>query len=468
METASTAQASHYWRAMKIVRGVLSALAVGVAVEYRPLMVRRIAERSLWTAVVAVSAFLLVTALLAVRTVSKLNVPGHPNAEQWGLADFRDNAYYPTVALLQGENPYDAPSYVQRYPVRHAFPPYSPLTLGLHLPLALMSFERAEVVYWLLTASLALPLAGLALAACRVRMNVAAVAGIATLVLLSRPGHWNQVLGQSAMALTVATYGALHYLRTRSRLAGACLAVATIKLTFGIPLGVLMVAMKGGRAVFVGIVVAACVSLAVAVSLASAAGSVASLAASMLDTAAAFAAKVDVAATGDGFRVDVIGLVGRLSGHEPGVVAQLLAAGTVLAIGALGVARSRRSGRDEAHLAPSLACVTMLICLYHNAYDMLLLTFPLTAAVTARRVAPWSTHPALHGCLLGCLVFPLANYLASDSALGALAVGRGTRAWVAIMSMDGAALLLAFVILVAATWVAGGTQPTSARGARTL
>ena len=112
--------------------------------------------------------------------------------------------------------------------------------------------------------------------------------------------------------------------------------------------------------------------------------------------------------------------------------------------------------------------MTILICMYHNAYDLLLLTLPLTAAVTARRLAPWSTHPALHGCLLGCLVLPLANYLASDSALGALAVDRGTGAWIAIMSMNGAALLLAFAILVAGTWVAGGTQPTGARGARTL
>jgi hypothetical protein len=426
-------------------------------------MIRRIAEHLPWTVVVAGSAFLLVTALLAARTVSKLNVPGHPNAEQWGLADFRDNAYYPTVAYLQGDNPYDAPRYVQRYPVRWAFPPYAPLTLGLHMPLALMPFERAQAVYWLLTALLALPLAGLALAACHQRTNAAAVVGIATLVLLSRPGHWNQVLGQSAMALTVATYGALYYLRTRPALAGAFLAVATSKATFGIPLVVLMVAMKGGRSVGVGIVLAACISLVVGVSLASAAGGVAPLAASMLDTAAAFAAKVDVAATGDGFRVDVIGLVGRLSGREPGAVAQLLATSTVLAIGALRVVRSRRAGRNEAHLAPSLACVTMLICSYHNAYDLLLLTLPLTAAVTARHLAPWSAHPALHVCLLGCLVLPLANYFASDSALGALAVSPGTPAWVAIMSMNGVALLLAFAILVAGTWVAGGTQPTDAR-----
>jgi hypothetical protein len=47
-------------------------------VEYKSSMVRRSTQR----VVIAISAFLLVTALLAARTVSKLNVPGHPNAEQ--------------------------------------------------------------------------------------------------------------------------------------------------------------------------------------------------------------------------------------------------------------------------------------------------------------------------------------------------------------------------------------------------
>ena len=438
-----------------------------MTVEYEFAMVRRTTDRSLSTVVVAVSAFLLILAVLGARTVSKLSVPGHLTAEQWGLADFRDNLYYPTFALLQGDNPYDAPTYVQRYPVRHAFPPYAPLTLGLHVPFALMSFERAQLVYWVVTALLALPLAGLALAACRVRTSVATVVGIAALVLLSRPGHWNQVLGQSAMVLTVATYGALYYLGARSRLAGACFAVATSKLTFGIPLGVLMIAMQGGQAVLVGLVVAACGSLVVAGSLASAAGGIGPLAASMANTAVDFTLKTDVAATGDGFRVDLIGLIGRLSGHEPGMMVQMVAAGAVVAIGALGVVRSRRSGQDDAHLAPSLVCLTMLICSYHNAYDMLLLIFPLTAAVTARRLAPWSTHPALHGCLLGCLAFPLANYLATDSALGALAVGRGTGAWVAIMSINGVALLFAFAILMAGIWAAGATQPSGVVSPRT-
>jgi hypothetical protein len=98
---------------------------------------------------------------------------------------------------------------------------------------------------------------------------------------------------------------------------------------------------------------------------------------------------------------------------------------------------------------------------------MLLVTLPLTAALTARGVAPWSSHPVLHACLVGCLGVPLANYLATDSALAALSVGRGTGAWVAIMSINGAALLLAFGLLVAGTWVAAGAPPTGARGART-
>src|SRR5262249_18666321 len=170
--------------------------------------------------VAAVAAFLLAAGLLAARTVSTLNVPGRPDSERWGLADFRDNAYYPVVALRHGDNPYDAATYTRRYPVRNAFPPYAPLMLALHAPLVMLSLERAELVYWLITVSLALPLVGLALAACGARQDATVFAVVAAAVLLSRPGHWNVLLGQSAILLVVATFGALHWLRARPGLSG--------------------------------------------------------------------------------------------------------------------------------------------------------------------------------------------------------------------------------------------------------
>ena len=220
----------------------------------------------------AAAAFVLVLGLLAARTLSKLNLPGRPDVEHWGLADFRDNAYYPTVAFLHGENPYDAATYTPRYPVRYPFPPYAPLTLAIHAPFAVLPFEAAELAYWLVTAALALPLAGLALAACGVRTDAARVIAVAAALLLSRPGHWNLVLGQTAMLLVVATQGVLHYRRTRPGLAALCLAVTTLKPTFGVPLALLVLALGGVRVVLGAAALAGAVSLVVGVRLAAAAG----------------------------------------------------------------------------------------------------------------------------------------------------------------------------------------------------
>jgi hypothetical protein len=411
----------------------------------------------------AFAALLLAAGMLAARTVSKLNVPGHPDPERWGLADFRDNAYYPVVALAHGDNPYDAATYTRRYPVGNSLPPYLPLTLALHAPLAILPLEWAELVHWLFTASLALPLAGLALAVCSARRDPTVLMVMAAVVLLSRPGHWNLVLGQSAMLLAVATFGALHCLHARPALSGVLLVVTSIKPSFGVPLAVLMTAMGGGRVVLPAAVVAVLVSLVVAVPLAEAAGGVQALAASMFATVSAFAAKVDVRATGDGFRVDLIGLVGRLCGREAGLVGELLMSAGILAIGVLAVLRVRRSQRDEAHLAVSVTCVTVLMCMYHNAYDALLLVLPVTAALTARRLRPWSSHPGVHLVLVVCLAIPLVNYLASDTAMGILGATRGMGFWVAIMSVNGVALVLAFAILVAAAWFAGDQRAPGGR-----
>ena len=404
---------------------------------------------------VAAAAFLLAAGMLAVRTVSKLNVPGHPDPERWGLADFRDNAYYAVVALRHGDNPYDATTYTRRYPVGNPFPPYAPLTLALYAPLAMMPLPWAELVFWVVTALLAVPLVGLALAACGARRDAAVLMVVAAVVLLSRPGHWNLVLGQSAMLLAVATFGALHCLRTRPALSGVLLAVTSIKPTFGAPLAVLVTAMGGGRVVLRAAVIAALASLLVLVPLAAAAGGVQALAASMLATASAFAAKMDVRATGDGFRVDLIGLVGRLRGREAGLVGELLMGVGVLAVGVVAVLRVGRSQRDDAHLAASVACVTVLMCMYHNPYDALLLVLPVTAALTARRFRPWSSHPAAHRVLVVCLAIPFVNYLASATAAGVLGATRGTGIWAAIMSVNGLALVVAFAILVAAAWLVG-------------
>jgi len=49
---------------------------------------------------------------------------------------FYSGAYYPVRALLTGENPSDGDRFMALYPVSDMYPPYLPLTLLIHLPLA--------------------------------------------------------------------------------------------------------------------------------------------------------------------------------------------------------------------------------------------------------------------------------------------------------------------------------------------
>src|SRR5437660_1423304 len=96
----------------------------------------------------AAAAFAVAIALAAYRAASLLNIPGQPKDDtRWALGDFRDAIYYPVVAFLHGDNPYDRP-YAEKYPVYGVQAPYSPFALIVHAPLGLLPYEVAEWVYF--------------------------------------------------------------------------------------------------------------------------------------------------------------------------------------------------------------------------------------------------------------------------------------------------------------------------------
>src|SRR6185295_15962001 len=133
--------------------------------------------------------------------------------------------------------------YVRRYPVGHPFAPYLPLALAVHLPIATLPYGAAEVMHFTSTALLTLALASIALAAAGARATVAGVFAIAAALLLSRPGHWNQLLGQPTMELVVASgIALLMFIRgdTRTVVLGGVLSAA-----ISVAVVVVLVAMAG-------------------------------------------------------------------------------------------------------------------------------------------------------------------------------------------------------------------------------
>jgi hypothetical protein len=412
-------------------------------------LVKRNADRR--TTLLALLLFSCVGALISYRTLIGLNIPGKPHAPAWGLVDFRDAIYYPVVAFLDGKNPYDPVELARNYPVGNVFPLYLPATLVLHLPFGLLPYETAEVAYIVATVALMPLIALLTLRLCGLRTSVTVVFGVATLMLLSRPGYWNLFLGQCTATVALGTYAALHFARHRPMLAGLGVAVSSIKPTFGIPLAVLMLAKGNIRPVVIGLGLSVVFSAGTAAVIASNSGGIGSFAASLFSSHSSFRADPAIEAATSIYRVDVVALLSRVLGEALPAAAEVGLLIGLLAVAALAIRRLSRSDASLTNgaagpLSAGLICVAVLVCTYHQTYDLLLLAMPLAAVATGRWAPAQSAGPWARGLLLAALALLASNYLVSGTAIGRLGITGGWRT--AVVSLNGAALLLAFLIYV--------------------
>jgi hypothetical protein len=411
---------------------------------------------------VAVAAFLVVVTVLTYRVVANLNVPGAPKLPRMGMQDFRDAVYFPVRAFLDGRDPYDAPALLRAYPSGAPLAPYLPMTLVLHAPLGLLPFETAEAVYYVLLLGAILAVAYVSLRVCDVAPTVARVFGVGAAILASRPGHWSVVLGQCTPLAVLGTCIALWAGRERRLAAGLGLALAAFKPTFGAPLAVLLLARGEGPAVAIGGAIVLVISAGATAVLAAAAGGVGPFVTSIGTSYGAFSAESSVDPGASWSRIDVGALAGRLLGWSP-AVGVVLGLG-VLAVGALGVARlARMETRGACRLSASLACLTIVGCIYHQGYDLVLLAIPAIALASGGSAWPWRAHPNLRRVLLVLLAIPAVNYVGSENALQRFAYGPGV--WLAVTSVNGLAVLATFAgfAFVALRRASDGTRELQGR-----
>jgi hypothetical protein len=310
------------------------------------------------------------------------------------LRDFRDGIYYAVVALLRGDNPYDAVHYLATYPVEQAYSPYAPGFLTLHLPFALLPFEAAQVAYFISLCGLALLLAHVAWTNASGHVSMAASLVLATMLVLSRPGSWGLGLGQFALQFGIGTALALCLARRRPWLAACGCAVTLLKPTYGVPLSLLLLSIGQTRVWLLGVAIAALLSLLPGLAVLRAAGGSAALLESVRTSFASFANDPTASAASGPERIDIVGLAGyALSRNPPAALEALL----TLSILLVGVWSFRRlvldAGGSVAPLALVIACLTLLLCTYHQTYDLPLILVPLTAWVLATEPNPLTLFP---------------------------------------------------------------------------
>ncbi|MBI3767471.1 MAG: DUF2029 domain-containing protein [Deltaproteobacteria bacterium] len=397
------------------------------------------------------------TAVAVVSTwawTQHIDVPGAPHVPRYALQDFRDVVYYPPVALCRGDNPYDRPRYRAAYPIGDGLSLYSPLTILLHAPIALLPCRAAEFVYFVTSVALTLALGALALVLCGVPLTIARVAGLGAALIFSRPGHWNLFNGQVTLEVVIPMLVALWCARDRPLLAGVALAITTLKPTYGLPLAALLAARGEWRTVLVGGVVAGALTTLVLVRLVAAAGGVAPFAATIQATYESSRLEPRKLPQHSPFRIDVVALAGRVLGRSPSNAETFaLTLGTLaVAAPALRRLRARRGARErDARLhAASVACLAVVACAYHQQYDLLVLTLPLVVLFWRVDAWPWRDHPALRRVAFALVVLLLVNYLGSGTAAAAL--GLPEKALLVASSLDNLALLALLAIFVATAW----------------
>lgn len=359
----------------------------------------------------------------------------------WVMVDYRHVVYYPSRAFWEGINPYNSKTYLERYPVEIPVSLYPPMAFLLFLPLALLPVGLSSVGYFLLTVALTLVLAWAALRLSGSRPLPSTILAVGGILLLSRPGHWNLLSGQITLIVVLAAYVALTFARRAPRLAGLGLVLALVKPTFGLPLVPALLARGAGRAVVWGLGMAAALNLPLLVVLVSREGGLDAFLTTLAQTYRAFASFPDTDPVEGVWRVDLAATVSRLLDHPVGAWTGLVLAALALAPVILLSRRLLESeDADQKRLLDGLVCCALLLSVFHQAYDLLLLALPATAL--GRAMAEQWRPRALHLAQVLLLAALGINYVATQSALTALQLPPGYRR--IVVSANGLALLALF------------------------
>ncbi len=398
-------------------------------------------------------AILLLGAALgttAARTWNHRVVPGDPQLPgRYGFADFRDGIYYPTLAFVDGDNPYDGTAYLRKYPARDRAPLYSPLMYLMHAPLALVSFDVAAAVYLVFCVALTIALGASMLHWSGVALTPARVAVVALLLVMSRPGIMHLALVNVTLVTVFLTYLAFLHAAHRPRLSAAAVAVATFKGTYGLPIALLLWARGDRRVVLIGIAMALVLTAPAAGRLAVGAGGVVPIVQSLRDTYDTRLTVPSKRPENSPYRIDAIAFAARMLGRSP-TTAETLGIMAVILIAAGAALRRLRPSEDRAQRlhAIAIAALAILAAFYHQAYDALALALPLLVLVVRPDLEPWRSHPGWRWAALVLVAVPFLNYLATVSA----AARYGDAVVLVASSLNGLAILLALALYVRLAW----------------
>ncbi len=384
-----------------------------------------------------------------------------------GLADFRDVIHYPLRAMREGVNPYDGdtgpladggPRYVHRYPVGGVLPLYSPLIFVLYWPFSYGGFDASAGAYVAWNVGLLILWAWACWRVAGVWPSIGQTAMLAGVMLATQSGRANFLGGETAIPLALASLWAVSLAPSRPWLAGVALAIASFKPTFGLPLGIFLLASGHLRTVALGWGLGFVIGVAGLLIVFSRSGDLARMPEILRQNQSASEADPDVDVQTSAARFDSAGAIERWLPVK-GPLVGLLASGAVLGLAGAALWRLRRRQDDlrVARLTTAIVCLATVTAIYHLSYDGLLLWAPIAIVLLAPAEACPIDSRSRRWLVGILLVAPMFH------VLGATSVQRWARSvlpvesipaavaefgWTVICTFNGICLLLALALLV--------------------
>ena len=374
-----------------------------------------------WLNIVGPILFVLAIAAVTTRSQVYRSVPGEivdsTHDINQGYRDFHNAIYFPVRAMLTGVNPYSA-EYLEFHPDELGFPQYSPSSLLLHSFVGFFNVKSAEIVYLIVNLVLLLLIGWLALKKTDQWFPIGAVFLLCAVIVLCRPGLLNFLGLQMTLLLILGTYLALEYSDKSPAISGVGLLLAFCKPTWGIPLGIMMLFRRNLSAVSLGGVLILVFNAVAVWIIASQTGGLQEFATQVQSQyGSSLSDAVEIPKVIDSWaRVDIYSMIVRWYQE---VDSELLVFGSVLLLGVIVMLLERSPAHRHGINSRTglFAILVMLISIYHQPYDTLVLWIPLVALVGGALNFRSSFGSVTKWALVLLMLVPMLNFLGTKFVL---------------------------------------------------
>ena len=362
--------------------------------------------------------FLIAIGAVSTRAYVKHSVPGEIIDARFdssqGFRDFHNAIYFPVRAMLTGVNPYSE-EYKDFHPDGLGFPSFAPSSLLLHSPLGFFTLPVAEVIYLVFNFALLILISWLALKRCDDWLPIGAVFMLAAVMVVCRPGLLNFFGLQMTLLLVLGCLLALDFSERQPLTSGFGLLLAFCKPQFGIPLLLLMLFRRNFLSVVYGILLAVVVNGAAVWIIAGQNGGVHEFV-SQTENRIQFDLDDPIEAPHvrtSWTRIDLGSVIARWYEAPPEQQLDIIVPACVLLFGivCLVLERNRSQLTGINSRSGLLVLLLMLIVVYHQPYDALVLWIPLTALLVGATQFQSGFSRPFRCLMIVLLVVPMFNYL---------------------------------------------------------